>query len=97
MKDLIWKLYVECLRLESWDIDVVWVREGKWFKIRNGKNGRVCYDSVMFDFLVRGNGEVVGSGNYGFNGEYEFDMIRKGVIEEMSLKGFVDRLFWDFN
>jgi len=82
------KLFKEMRRLESWDVKVEWVRKGEWFKVRGGEG----YESVMFDFKRRGMG-IVGGGNFGCRGEYEFDMFRRGVIEDMGLEQFVNRMF----
>lgn len=86
------ELFMESLRLVSWDLCVEWVVRGRWFKIRNMVVGRRIYDSVMFDFKLRRDGSIIGFGNFMYGGEYDFDMFKKGVIEECVVS-FVSRLF----
>jgi len=95
MKSLMERLYVECGRLRGWDIRVEWVKEGIWFKIRNGFNGNKGYDSVMFDFKVSDKGVIKGGGNFMYDGIYDFDMFKGGVYDKVEV--IVNRLFRYFD
>lgn len=86
------ELFCELVDLWMWNVNVEWVKEGEWFKVRNGVEGDKYYDSVMYDVKKRG-GDVVVCGN-GYGDDYYLFV---KYIKGLSVSEIVSGICWSFN